>query len=37
MKERRISNLMHEGTYVAEVDVETIFTFQSGAKRRPNL
>jgi len=26
MNGRRISKLVHEGTYVAEVDVETIFT-----------
>ena len=26
MNGRRISGLMHEGTYVAEVDLETIFT-----------
>ena len=26
MKGRRISKLVHEGIYVAEVDVETVFT-----------
>ena len=26
MNRRRIAKLVHEGTYVAQVDVETIFT-----------